>query len=224
MCPLGQIAWTIYTLEGAVSRTAPQDERWKLLFQMLWSFDSIAHCSYYDTLLLSILPGVLLNTPYSAEAFVDPPGFTPGQREEERYWKERWEGLSWPGRLASLPQNAFGYLHPKLDQHIFLGISRQTHDRLAGLYRSCPAQVLEAVEQALQAVCDLILDELDGVPGRQSRLYQAVLSLAVELPPTAPFRIYKRGFFQDLASENLHMFFLGLPLPRPALELPHIFY
>lgn len=227
LSPLGQAAWAVYALELYVGRLEPRDKDWALLFEMLWSFDQFSHLSYRNELLMNLIPEALLNTPYTLgdgdDAYVVRPHcYCSSKDAYQEYSQDCWSRVPLDQLLPRLPQNSFGYLHPDPEEHAFLGICQAAYDALGALYRRCPPPVLEQVSQILTALCAFILDEMEGLPGRAERLYQAVLDLGGEPPPTEPFRIYQRGLFQGLTDPSSRLFFLGRPCPRSALALPPI--
>ena len=153
-------------LEGEISRLDPDEEDWPLFFQMLRSFRQFHLQCYRETLLLAIAPCYLLETPYCVEEYVDPPRAQCRTKADFlQYSGPDWLGLSGDALTGRLPRNEFGYLHPSCDQ-VFLGITRQTYDRLHALYLRCPAQCREEADRLLLAMIDFILDYLDGTLGR----------------------------------------------------------
>lgn len=163
-----QLEEAIGALEREISRLDPDGEDWSLFFQMLRSFRQFHMSSYRETLLLSIPPCYLLDTPYSVEDYVDPPrAHCYSIADFHRYSEPEWMELSGAGLTGRLPQNEFGYLHPG-DCRAFLGITQQTYDRLHALYLRCPARCREEADRVLLAMIDFILDVLDGNPSRLS--------------------------------------------------------
>ncbi len=224
LSPLGQVAWTVYALETAVYQLDPAEEGWRLLFRMLWSFDQIGHSSYRDTLLLGIIPQDLLETPYCEEEYVDPPrAHCYTKADFLRYSQADWLVLSGSKLTERLPQNEFGYLHPKREQPSFLGITQKTYDQLYTLYRRCPAACQKMADSMLLAVSDVILDVMEGGKGEAEQLWQAVCSHGAETPPAEPFSVYRWGPLEAMRRPLPDPFFLGKPCSRAALVLPHRF-
>jgi hypothetical protein len=161
-----QLEEAIGALEGEISRLDRGGEDWPLFFQMLRSFRQFHLQCYREALLFAIAPCYLLETPYCVEEYVDPPrAHCYAKADFLRYSEPDWLELSGDALTGRLPRNEFGYLHPSYDRG-FLGITRQTYDRLHALYLRCPARCREEADRLLLAMIDFILDYLDGTLDR----------------------------------------------------------
>ena len=162
----------ICMLEQEIFCLDPDEEEWSFFFQMLRSYDQFKPISYREQLLIGIMPECMLETPYCTEEYVDPPrAHCYTMADFHRYSQPDWMGLTGSALTGRLPQNEFGYLHPG-DSQSFLGITRQTYDRLYALYRRCPAWCREEADRALLAMTDFILDVLDGISTQLSLSFE----------------------------------------------------